>query len=167
MCHYPCQIWVLLVNSHATREICLNKINEMHYLDLGGETSSAPNVCSHSSHISRTFQQPAVIFKNFMILENARVEFDDFPGFPGLLLIYPKTILMAILLHCQTKQQTAMSNKHCNLTVILFEQFILFLTLFREENNKIKELSHLFWACHNVLCDKEGIFHRQYTVSQL
>ena len=35
--------------------------NEKHYLDRGGETSSAPNVHSHSSHISRTFQQPAAI----------------------------------------------------------------------------------------------------------
>ena len=35
--------------------------NEKHYLDRGGETSSAPNVHSHSSHISRAFQQPAVI----------------------------------------------------------------------------------------------------------
>lgn len=110
--------------------------------------------------------------KNFMILENARVEFYDFPGFPGLLLIHPNIILIhvinvAILLYCQTKHHTAMSNKHCNFTVILFEQFILFLTLVREENNKIKHLSHLSWACHNVLCDKEGIFHHQYMVSQL
>ena len=96
--------------------------NEKQYLDLGGETSSAPNVRSHSSHISRTFQQPAVIFKSFMILENSRVEFHDFPGFLGLLLIYPNTILIAIILYCQTKQQTAMSNKHCNFTVILSEQ---------------------------------------------
>ena len=65
-------------------------------------------------------------FKSFMTLENARVEFHDCPGFPGLLLIYPNTILIAILLYCQTKQQTAMSNKHCNFTVILFEQYILF-----------------------------------------
>lgn len=35
--------------------------NEKQYLDLGGETSSAPNLQSHSSDISRTFQQPAVI----------------------------------------------------------------------------------------------------------
>ena len=75
--------------------------------------------------------------KNFMILENARVEFHYFPGFPGLLLIYPNIILIhvinvAILLYYQTKQHTAMSNKHCNFTVILFEQLILFLTLFRK-----------------------------------
>ena len=73
MCHYPdldsaSEIIVMSVKGKFA------STNEKHYLELAGETSSAANVRSHSSHnILRSFWQPAVIFKNFMILENARV----------------------------------------------------------------------------------------------